>query len=394
MCCDATQPVDLGEGEGQEGIGGMGQMQETGAMGEMGENEGGQSGGDSEEATQEKQVEAEEVDGRVRYVGHEEQQGELQQRFQKEQHQGFQQQQQQQHAELQQQQQKQQQLEVPQQQGVAAEHRGAATESAELNEGGHFGMESNGGLGEGKESSNGDEGKENNSDGERGIGSGSGSEGKDSSPLDLLMLALSDKQGGDGQKESVGLQGTMERGDDKEGERCIDRGENREENGLQGDGCQAVPLSYPFAAPTTAGAAANSTPPLASANVAVLAEVGDKSRAGTATALGGEANMGGLREGLCGASGGEVIGAGGGVVGSCGAPAVGGCDAMPGALGSGALGAAFWIRSSGPGMSNGTWGEWMGPARSGETEIVGGLDPEGHSGVDNDDNPSHVPEEF
>ncbi|CAI5984225.1 unnamed protein product [Closterium sp. NIES-65] len=103
----------------------------------------------------------------------------------------------------------------------------------------------------------------------------------------------------------------------------------------------------------------------------VGAEAGDKSRAGTATVLGGEANMEGVREGLCGPGGGEVTGAGeGAAVGSCGVAtgAVGGCGAMPGAVGSGMLGAAFWIGSSGPGMSNGTWGEWMGPARSSNHE--------------------------
>ncbi|CAI5997166.1 unnamed protein product [Closterium sp. NIES-64] len=227
MCFDATQPVDLGEKEGEEGIGGLGQMREIGAMGGTGENGREQSGGESEEAIQETQVEAEEVGGRRGHVEQEEQQGEL-------------------------------------------EQRGAATESAAPNGGGQCGKDSNSGGGEGKENN---------------------------------------KGGGD--------------------------------------------------------------------------RAGDKSRAGTATVLGGEANMEGVREGLCGPGGGEVTGAGeGAAVGSCGVAtgAVGGCGAMPGAVGSGMLGAAFWIGSSGPGMSNGTWGEWMGPARSGETEIVVGLGSDGHAG--------------
>ncbi|CAI5969242.1 unnamed protein product [Closterium sp. NIES-65] len=173
MCFDATTPVDLGEKEGEEGIGGLGQMREIGAMGGTGENGREQSGGESEEAIQETQVEAEEVGGRRGHVEQEEQQGELEQR----------------------------------------------------------------------------------------------------------------------------------------------------------------------------------TRPLVSANIHVSAEAGDKSRAGTATVLGGEANMEGVREGLCGPGGGEVTGAGeGAAVGSCGVAtgAVGGCGAMPGAVGSGMLGAAFWIGSSGP----------------------------------------------
>ncbi|GJP65454.1 hypothetical protein CLOP_g22327 [Closterium sp. NIES-67] len=60
-----------------------------------------------------------------------------------------------------------------------------------------------------------------------------------------------------------------------------------------------------------------------------------------------------------------------GAAGSHGVAAGAGCG----------LGAAFWIGSSGPGMSNGMWGEWMGPARSGETELVGGLGSEGQAGL-------------
>ncbi|CAI5988092.1 unnamed protein product [Closterium sp. NIES-64] len=301
VCFEATQPVDLGEGEG--GVGGMGREGEEGGMGreggmglaegerggaggmgergagqmdvegdggiggmgamrEMGEKGEEQSEGESEEAIQETQLQAEEVGDREVHVGQEEQQGQLKQRLQKEQHQ-----------------------------------------------------ESTGG---------------NDS------GNGSGSEAKDSSPLDLLMLALSGEQGGDGEKECVEQQGP------------------------------------------------NSTPPLALSNGAVSAEGGGRSRVGPGTVLGSEAGMGSTREGVCRAYEGEVTGAGeGAAVGSCGVAtgAVGGCGAMPGAVGSGVLGAAFWIGSSGPGMSNGTWGEWMGPARSGETEIVGGLGSEGHAGA-------------
>ncbi|CAI5988094.1 unnamed protein product [Closterium sp. NIES-64] len=263
---------------------------------------------------------------------------------------------------------------------------------------GGMGLEGGIGLGEGERGERGM--GQMDGEGERGIGEMGAMRGMGAMGEMGGNGGEQSEQGGDGQ-ECVGRQGTMEgqeegqeegREGEREGERGPHRGGNREGHGVPGGGCQVSGLSYPSAAPTAAGAATKAAPPPGSA------EVGDKSRARPAAAFGSDAGTGDRRvregEGVVVGSCANVAGAMGSAAGDCGdvpgaagdcgagVPGVAGSGAgIPGVVGSGALGAAFWIGSSCPGMSNGTWGEWMGPARSGQMEIVGGLGSEGHAGV-------------